>query len=206
MSKQTPALPPPLAAEREKILRAADTIRDLEAKLLEAQQQRDTAKAQAERLESQVASLNLTGSLRHIQYLDDALTRERTETVALRAEVIELRTVLEAYVQNTSVAAHAAERKADGRIAAPTHESAVLRSTIADLEERLERERALSRAAGDLLNREYVANLTAAHRTEMGRLREALGEAQAQLGDARRLLAAHGVSRRAQAGDVTIKY
>uniref|UniRef100_A0A7S1L8H6 Uncharacterized protein n=1 Tax=Neobodo designis TaxID=312471 RepID=A0A7S1L8H6_NEODS len=205
MATVTPELPQFLAEDRNKLLSAAQTIRRLEGELATLRQERDDAKEHADTLERQVEALNSTGSLRHIQYLDEALTRERAETVALRTEVIELREALDQCRASRSNADGARSdvvrtSESDG------HEVAVLRSTIADLTESLERERALSKCAADMLNREYVANLTADHKREVAGLRAALLEAREQLDGTRRLLAAHGVARRGSAGAAVFKY
>ena len=205
MAKLTPDLPDLLQVDRKKLVDAAFTIRSLEEQLDQAKQERDEIASRMGKLEAQVTSLNEMGSLRHIQYLDDALTRERSETVALRAEVLELRDIVQ------EQAHHRHLQTANGAVpvsAAPVdnHEAAILRSTISDLEERLVRERALAKSAGDMLNREYVANLTASHKREVASLRQALAEAHSQLGDARALIAAHGVARQARSGPSLTKY
>ena len=76
------------------------------------------------------------------------------------------------------------------------HEVRVLRSVVADLEQRLERERAVAKAAADVFNREQAALQRAAHEREAAQLRRALAEAQGQLQDARTLLAAHASDAR----------
>jgi hypothetical protein len=200
--RYSPELPSPLAQDRERLLRAAETIHELESEIAALRKDRDAATMGLQRLAAHLDALSAVGSARHFQELDEALLRERTESVDLRAEIIELRTALasaRAALAATSSGSNGrdvrsssdSEESPSTNAPATSHELLVLRSRVVDLEEQLTRQHAVTKRAEDIFNRDHAARLQAAHQAESASLRAQLAQTQSRLADALALLHVH---------------
>lgn len=195
--RATPALPDNLFRDRQRLLDASDTIRRLDDEVASLRKELEASRAQAKQLESHVEGIVGVGPWQTIAKLDAALTHERVEAVALRAEIIELRDAVQR--------AAGADRPREGSTqpagggtdseGALHHELTRLQGVISCLEEELERERTVTRTAAEHFNREYVAKLRHEHAAEARKLTRELHESRAQLDDARAMLAAHSAGR-----------
>jgi hypothetical protein len=201
--RYSPELPSPLAQDRERLLRAAETIHGLESEIAALRKDRDAATMGLQRLAAHIDSLSAVGAARHFQEMDEALLRERTESVDLRAEIIELRTTLasaRAALAATSSGSNGRDVRSSsdseeppGSANAPatSHELLVLRSRVVDLEEQLTRQHAVTKRAEDIFNQDHAARLQAAHQAESASLRAQLAQTHSRLADALALLSMH---------------